>query len=830
MISRIYLTNFRRIESADIEVRDGITCLTGLNGSGKSSIIEAMEFCLYGKTKSGTNKETIRRHGATDDEPTYTSIDFEMGDRHYRCRRYLTRKGSTVATLHAYDDESYARLREANDDETDLDKGQKSLSGLGTQVASGAKGVTDAITELFGMSYAEFTASFVARQKELDSLSGSQRPEERKKFFLDLLNYSQLEDVKKEFNKETRTLKSSLEALEKQMILPEDVQGQIEQLAKSLRELARRTEKGTAMVGDQEAKVAALDERITSMMVTASKLDAAEARLRESKDGLARERESLARLEDEAKRLEEQSRGYDPQTGVAGQLGNVRREIDKATAYATQRRERDQIAGIIAQRQDGLARETQDIARLEEKTKDEPKVDAANEALAEAKSSLGQLNGRKNMLDGEVAKIGGLIKSVEAGEAAVCPTCGTDIASESGRGHLNGEMERLAGEVSSLTSRIEDAQQVVRAREQSVTRMRNLLTTYQRNMRDLERKRVSVASLSADLEERKQTLAAKDEYLKEHADDARTDIQLSELETKRADLERKQAREEAMRKAYLDLQKTRERTEASKQRIAELADAEKVAQRFVDENAPIRQSLEKAKAQRDEENTKLNQYRGHLYKLQQEQGRDDEAMRNLRDELVKAKRQAKDRSKLRSQYETYVGGRDVVAFLREYLPSKIAPTLSARASRLLDVATNGMYSMLEIDDAYEVSVYTDDDIRPIAMMSGGEQDIIALCIRIAIAELILSATGIQRQTLVLDEIFGALDDERRASSCRALQSLGSMIPRIICITHIEDIKDMADYTYVVERDEHGVSHVREIVDATMGPVTQQERAAIAEAL
>ena len=56
MISRIYLTNFRRIESADIEVRDGITCLTGLNGSGKSSIIEAMEFCLYGKTKSGTNK------------------------------------------------------------------------------------------------------------------------------------------------------------------------------------------------------------------------------------------------------------------------------------------------------------------------------------------------------------------------------------------------------------------------------------------------------------------------------------------------------------------------------------------------------------------------------------------------------------------------------------------------------------------------------------------------------------------------------------------------------------------------------------------------------
>ena len=68
------------------------------------------------------------------------------------------------------------------------------------------------------------------------------------------------------------------------------------------------------------------------------------------------------------------------------------------------------------------------------------------------------------------------------------------------------------------------------------------------------------------------------------------------------------------------------------------------------------------------------------------------------------------------------------------------------------------------------------------------------------------------QTFILDEIFGALDDERRESTCTALMNIQNELSKILCITHIDEIKDMADYTYIVEKDENGVSWVREQVN------------------
>ena len=62
--------------------------------SGTASLHLAIKLAgekLYGKTKTGTNKDTIRRHGATDDEVTYVSVDFDIADRHYRCRRFTRR-------------------------------------------------------------------------------------------------------------------------------------------------------------------------------------------------------------------------------------------------------------------------------------------------------------------------------------------------------------------------------------------------------------------------------------------------------------------------------------------------------------------------------------------------------------------------------------------------------------------------------------------------------------------------------------------------------------------------------------------------------------------
>lgn len=812
MINRVYVRNFRRIEEADIKVRDGVTCLTGQNGTGKSSIIEAIEFCLYGKTKSGTNKETIRRYGANDDEPTYTSVDFELGDRHYRCRRYLTRKLSTQATLYAYDDKAYDKLLQVDDGKTDLATGQRSLKDLGTLVATSPMGVTEAITEMFGIKYTGFIASFVARQKELDSLASNLTPEARKKFFLELLDYSRLDSVKTEYNREIRALQTALAALEKQLLSPSDIQRQIDETNKGLSVLHGRISNGEQAVSRQEQKIAALMGTITQMSTLSGQLASAGQELERDKASMAKGTEMLRQLDEDEKKYKAAAQGYDPNASVASQLADTQQVIERAYAYNEQERERNKVAGVIDLQRDALRKAEATVARLSKSTKKEPDLNGASTELTDAKSHLSQLMGRKTMLDGEVTKIQALIASVSTGEAAKCPTCGTDISSVEGRAHLDSELSRLSAEVAEIAQSITVAQAQVQAKDSSLANARRMMRTYQRDQRDLASAETDVQHIQADIKERSETVAAREGYMKEHAGDKRTDAQLSALEAKRADLMRKSQQEEAMRNAFMSLQKVQERRGPYEARLEELRTSVAEKTKLLKDNEGFQERFAAKQAEKESEDQHLQRYRKALEDLRYKQGQSETLVQNLQNELRKAQKQAQDIVSMRSSLETYLGAREVVSFLREYLPAKIAPTLSVRASKLLDVATNGMYRMLEINDSYEVSVYTDDDVRPIAMMSGGEQDIISLCIRIAIAEMILSTTGINKQTIILDEIFGALDDERRASACRALQSLGQMIPRIVCITHIEEIKDLADYTYVVERDENGVSHVREVVD------------------
>ena len=815
MIDRIYISNFRRIEEATIEVRDGITCLTGQNGTGKSSIIEAIEFCLYGKTKTGTNKDTIRRHGATDDEVTYVSVDFDIADRHYRCRRYLTRKLSTQANLFAYDDDNYKKLLAKKERDTDLATGQRSLNGLGTNIATSATGVTEAVTELFGIRYNEFIASFVARQKELDSLASSLTPESRKKFFLELLDYSKLDGLKTEYNREIRALNASLATLEKQLLSPSDIQRQIDEAQQNLDGLNERVAHGIEVVSEQEGKIAGISAELTKMSVLDQQIKDTNRDLATNRGRVAKGKEVLQQLDSDEQRYRRESEGYDPETSIVGQLAEIQGEIDRANAYIIQRQERDKISGLVIQRQKELDQVTANIEKLKEATSNLPDVERATEELAEAKSRLGQLAGRKTMLDGEATKIRSLIESVETGQAAKCPTCGTDISSIEGRHHLDSEMSRIDGAVVDVAQRIAAAQEEVSAKESAFSNARLRMKTYQRNLHDLGNAEASSTSIAADIQERQEAVHAKEEYLSEHASDSRTDFQLSNLEIKKSNLATKARQEEQMRGAFLALQKVLAKRPNYEDKLRELQESVATAERFLADNQGFDRRFEKKKIEKEEADAHLQKCRALLDTLRYKQGQTETSLSNLREQLRIAKEQARDRASMRTRLETYVGAREVVSFLREFLPAKIAPALSARASKLLDVATNGMYRMIEINDSYEVSVYADDDVRPIAMMSGGEQDIISLCIRIAIAEMILSTTGINRQTLILDEIFGALDDERRASACHALQSLGQMIPRIVCITHIEEIKDLADYTYVVERDENGVSHVREVHEGGM---------------
>jgi len=59
LIERLVLRNFKRFGDAEIRFRDGINGIIGNNGTGKSSIVEAILFALFGVQGTGVQSDFI---------------------------------------------------------------------------------------------------------------------------------------------------------------------------------------------------------------------------------------------------------------------------------------------------------------------------------------------------------------------------------------------------------------------------------------------------------------------------------------------------------------------------------------------------------------------------------------------------------------------------------------------------------------------------------------------------------------------------------------------------------------------------------------------------
>src|SRR5690606_10226281 len=136
------------------------------------------------------------------------------------------------------------------------------------------------------------------------------------------------------------------------------------------------------------------------------------------------------------------------------------------------------------------------------------------------------------------------------------------------------------------------------------------------------------------------------------------------------------------------------------------------------------------------------------------------------------------------------------------------PELAELASRFLAEITDGRYTALEIDDRYNILVLDEGEEKPV--ISGGEEDVANLVLRLAISQMIAERAGHPLSVLILDEVFGSLDIERRDNVIQLLHRLGDRFEQVILITHIETIREGLDQVIRVEYDERtGASVVRE---------------------
>lgn len=145
-----------------------------------------------------------------------------------------------------------------------------------------------------------------------------------------------------------------------------------------------------------------------------------------------------------------------------------------------------------------------------------------------------------------------------------------------------------------------------------------------------------------------------------------------------------------------------------------------------------------------------------------------------------------------------------------YVARHVGPLLAETTERMLSQVTNGKYDHVQFDENYGIEVFDGDEAFPLGGFSGGERDVVALCARLALSEVVGSAALRPPRFLVLDEVFGSLDSDRRA---QLLETLGTLayeghFRQMFIISHVDDVQQspvMNEAWTIEERD--GVSRV-----------------------
>ena len=127
---------------------------------------------------------------------------------------------------------------------------------------------------------------------------------------------------------------------------------------------------------------------------------------------------------------------------------------------------------------------------------------------------------------------------------------------------------------------------------------------------------------------------------------------------------------------------------------------------------------------------------------------------------------------------------------RNSVVASVGPRLAVQAAELFAELTDNEYDRLEVDpETYGLRICDGGISYDLGRFSGSEVDLANLALRVAISEHVRFQAGGTVGLLVLDEVFGPLDEERRARMLLALERLRGRFRQILVVTHSMEIKE-----------------------------------------
>jgi exonuclease SbcC len=781
ILSRLKLENFKKYSSFEIEFGEGLIGIIGKNGSGKSTIFEAILFALYGEAKTRGNKELLRNANASDKDAVVVELEFEFEAVLYRVAREFRGKAMS-ANAKFYKN--------------------------GSLTTTGAKEVTNAIVKLTKMSKDAFMHTLFASQKELTSLS-TLKNEDRKKMIRKLLGLEKIDFVEKELVEKSRELKREIDAFAEVLLGEEDIKLKQEQI------------KGSTAVKE------ALTKEVLSKSEELEHIKSREQQIKKELEIFAKTKEQKQKVFSELELLKNsKSLEILNQVKLSAELHELeykQEELKKLSPIKTEylalqeRLKEQEKLKEFHLKKDGILKEQVQLTEQWKKSKAdiyalEKACENYNEFLLNAKSletsiavlqdTISSKHTIENELRAEMAAEqkqiditnAKIAKLHELGSESACPTCTRPLIEE-----YDNVINSLVGAVNETYQKKiyeyqKQLQNVVaqkaafeaeaKVKEKEFSELINSIKVIESKLQDLKNAREYFVHVEQKGVKNKEELKELEQYgydEKLHngikssitAIEAQYKHSLS-LETELKRLILVKADLENVTKKIEEL-KTKCQNKEAEFKLIIYDDVKHKHQ--LDEHESILKTVESKTALLNEIKVQIAKIEGEIKTVQN-------ALDNNEIQLKKVqtkKDDLRDYEKIKTSLSEF----------KTKLNAKVAPRISSIASEMYSQITKGKYQHIEVSNDFDFFIYDDGKKYPIERFSGGEIDLANLVLRIAISKTLTELSGASSiGFLAFDEVFGSQDENRRMEILEAFHTIKEQYRQIFLISHEMEIKEM----------------------------------------
>lgn len=731
ILKKVIIENIRSHEYLEFEPASiGVTAISGENGAGKSTIVDAFSWSLFGTRLHGLrNKNYIREGVDAKDKTVQVTSYIRVGNTDFMIKRKITsNEGACECKVFSYNEE------------------------IGDWEFESGPAVTHAesfIRSILNIDEKGFLSSVFIQQKQVDQIV-SASPTERGQVIEKLIGVSAITESTKLAREESRALQRAADIIQPGSL--EDEKAKVDEFKikvttakdnlKEVEETLKTLEQELVVLRATEQAETELQNHLDSLNTSLDNVKKDDSYLKENLKNYTKilKDNSEISIDYKLKEIieEELSESLEKEKAIQNELNNINIQI---TRYAS----------------------------LFEETLNYDEIKAAYDEITD---NYNDLMNKKSVLDEALMGLKVKVKSVKQhlellkSGAAECPVCGHPI--------LNPEEEfkKHTEEQNENKKEFKQIKEELTELEEAISKIGNDKTQYE-----------------ALLEKATEQVNSVDDFKKAKENKQTKEAELNSIQLV-INKNREQLAEINASEKHKDLIETaRQQVTISEQRLKdnkkERARLEKeISTLNVLPKSTYKVLLNNLKEKEDllvKTNIQKASLDGEL-KLIVEQAK--QAVQDYK----RCKEASENYERLHNQITIMnLTNQSLIKFKEQRIKNSI-PELTDIASEILARFTDNKFTQLILTDKFETFVITENNVkRPVSQLSGGELSAAAIALRLAIA---LFLNNGQQHLLILDEVLTAMSSDRSQLILETITSLTNA--QIILIAHNDGINSFAD--------------------------------------